>query len=311
MRLKLLIRKFLPDSIIRLYRDMKLFPKYFGTIIKDFGKKYPTLSFFSDQETVDMILNDNKSLSRFGDGEIKWMLHCKLNSFQDYSDELAEELKRVYQSNNSNLLIAIPYGIVNSKKCSLGAKFHWRVVRDDFFSAINEFGGIDRCFSNASITRPYIDYNDYEYSSWCFNNLKRIWDNKDIIIVEGNKTKLGMGNDLFSKAKSIRRIICPATNAFEKINDIKQSIRVNANFSDRILVALGPTATILAADMCDEGYQIIDIGHIDVEYMWFLKKEVLRTPIDGKYVNESGERYQSDLYENDPLYLNSIIDRIY
>ena len=45
------------------------------------------------------------------------------------------------------------------------------------------------------------------FSEATFKLLKRIWDGKDIVIVEGEKTKLGMGNDLLSNAKSIRRII--------------------------------------------------------------------------------------------------------
>ena len=119
-----------------------------------------------------------------------------------------------------------------------------------------------------------------------------------------------MGNYLFSNAKSISRILCPTVNAFEKIDDIKSSIRKNCSENNIILLALGPTATVLAAEMCDEGFQMIDIGHVDVEYIWYLRHDLLRKPIDGKYVNESGERIQSDLYEKDKDYLDSIIDEI-
>ena len=42
------------------------------------------------------------------------------------------------------------------------------------------------------------------------------------MIVEGKKTKLGMGNDLFNNAKDIKRIICPAQNAYEKLNEMEQ-----------------------------------------------------------------------------------------
>ena len=37
-----------------------------------------------------------------------------------------------------------------------------------------------------------------------------------------------------------------------------------------ILIALGPTATVLAYDLSKRGYQAIDVGHIDIEYEWFL-----------------------------------------
>lgn len=312
MSIRKIIKAQTPDRIIRLYKESKMFPEYLQAVIDDAKIKasYPSLHFYSDEETVDMIVQQNKSLSRFGDGEIKWMCNQKLESFQAYSDELALSLRKAYKSANPNLLIGIPYGIVDSSKCSWGSKMHWRAIKKDFFSAIQDLGGLDRKFCNASITRPYMDYNDRQYSKKCFDNLKRIWHNKDICFVEGNKTKLGMGNNLFSNANSIKRILCPAVNAFEFIERIKESIRNNIDRNTLILAALGPTATILASEMCDEGYQVVDIGHIDVEYIWYLRHDLLRKPIDGKYVNESGENYQSNLYEDDENYINSVIARI-
>ena len=52
-----------------------------------------------------------------------------------------------------------------------------------------------------------------------------------------------------------------------------------------ILIALGPTATVLAYDLAKEGYWAIDIGHLDLEYEWFLKGEGY-SYIPQKYNNE-------------------------
>ena len=90
----------------------------------------------------------------------------------------------------------------------------------------------------------YIEYCDIEFSRHKFENLKRIWDNKNIVIVEGKKTKLGIGNDLFDNALSIKRIICPAENAFESLEKIEESIKKNVSKDTLMLAALGPTATI-------------------------------------------------------------------
>ena len=51
-------------------------------------------------------------------------------------------------------------------------------------------------------------------------------------------------------------------------------------------MALGPTATVLAYDLAKEGYQAIDIGHIDIEYEWYLKNVDKKEKIDNKYTNE-------------------------
>ena len=47
------------------------------------------------------------------------------------------------------------------------------------------------------------------------------------------------------------------------------------------------TATVLATDLHNAGYQAIDVGHIDIEYEWMLRKAKKKIPIPGKYVNEA------------------------
>ena len=75
---------------------------------------------------------------------------------------------------------------------------------------------------------------------------------------------------MFSGAESIQRIIGPAENAFHAYDKILECCKDQAK--DKLfLLALGPTATVLAYDLCKMGYQAVDIGHIDLEYEWFLK----------------------------------------
>lgn len=46
------------------------------------------------------------------------------------------------------------------------------------------------------------------------------------------------------------------------------------------------TATALSYDLTKDGYQAIDIGHIDLEYMWMKMGAKTQCAIPGKYVNE-------------------------
>lgn len=308
--LKKRIKKILPDRFVYINQCIKIFPKYVWTLVKSCKHVISDVKFMDDETTVDKIIAQGMSLGRFGDGEFMWMAGEKLDSFQEYSEAFADDLKKAFQSTNDNLLIGIPYGIFDSKECNLYAKMHWKIIAQDFLSRLENYIDFDRIYCNASITRPYIDYKRYEFSEKAFNNLKRIWEGRDIVIVEGKKTKLGMGNDLFTNAISLKRIICPATNAYEKIEKIKDSIRKNVSKDVMILGALGPSASILAAQLSTEGYQFIDIGHVDIEYMWYLKKAILREPIEGKFVNESGEKNCSSFYDSDKEYIESIIDRI-
>ncbi len=310
MSIKKRIKNLLPDKVVYLCDIFKTIPKYLKSLMDNKKIEFSEIKFYTDKQTVDEIILKKKSLSRFGDGEFMWMTGNKLDSYQDYSVEFSNDLIKAFQNKNENLLVGIPYGIFNSDGCNLYAKMHWSIIKSDFYSKLEKFVDFGRTYSNASITRPYIDYKSYEFSTKAFKNLQRIWDKKDIVIVEGEKTKLGLGNDLFDNANSISRIICPAINAYEKLTEIQSAIENHVSKEQIILAALGPTASILASNMCDKGYQVIDIGHIDIEYCWYLNHSILRDIVPGKYVNESGEKACSSIYDDDVEYNQSIICKI-
>ena len=94
-----------------------------------------------------------------------------------------------------------------------------------------------------------------------------------------------MGNDLFNNTKSIKRILCPAVNAFNVYQKIINQVK-KIDKSNLILLALGPTSTVLAYDLDKLGYRAIDVGHIDIEYEWFLRNATKKIQINNKYVIE-------------------------
>jgi glycosyltransferase family protein len=120
-----------------------------------------------------------------------------------------------------------------------------------------------------------MDYNDKRKSIKYFERIKNIWDEREVVIVERKKRRLGVGNDLFENSKSIQRIICPSINAFSNYTEILNEVK-KLDKSKLILIALGPTATVLAYDLSIAGYQAIDIGHIDIVYEWYLKKSIIK-----------------------------------
>lgn len=107
------------------------------------------------------------------------------------------------------------------------------------------------------------------------------------MFVEGNLTHLGYGNDLFSNARSIKRILCPNKNAWDHYDDILSTVISHTNNDTLIIIALGMTATVLAADLAKTGRQALDLGHIDIEYEWMKMGATEKVPIPGKYVNEA------------------------
>lgn len=309
--LKRKIKSLMPKRLLYLHSCVRIMPDYFKAKFSKNNYKGYVVDFYSDVETVDMIVSERKSLARFGDGEFAWMNGVVHESFQDYSKSLGTELLNAFENSNPKLLIGIPVGFFDSKECNLHAKMHWEIMRGRFLDkAVSLLGKHDK-YSNASITRPYIDYKSREFSRKSFENLKRIWDKRNLVIVEGEYSKLGVGNNLFDNSLSIRRILCPARNAFSKLNDIEEAIRKLVDKDTLILGALGPTATILASRLCNDGYQFVDVGHVDIEYVWYLNNAIIREPIKGKYVNECGKYNQYNCQcDEDEEYVRSIIYRV-
>ena len=69
-------------------------------------------------------------------------------------------------------------------------------------------------YGNSFITRPYTIRANKENSKEYFERLKSLWEGRDIVVFEGRKTLMGVGNDLFGDVASIKRVLCPTTNAY-------------------------------------------------------------------------------------------------
>jgi len=269
----------------------------------------PTIK--SADETLDKILQDKCSLSRFGDGEFSVMNGSRIH-FQDPCPELAQRLKEVIASDIPNLLIGLPdcFGSLDNYMPSV-IKF-WRKWMSQKREMAYSYLDTNRVYYNAFFTRVYMPFNKtdehYKNCSRYFKKIRRIWTGRDVVITEGEGTRFGMFNDLLDGAKSISRIICPARSAFDKYDKILSAFN-DIDTDILVLAALGPTATVLAYDLCNAGYQALDIGHLDVEYEWFLRKDVTGTPLEFKYV-EGSDKGRKVHQLKDPEYKRQIINRI-
>ena len=95
-------------------------------------------------------------------------------------------------------------------------------------------------------------------------------------------------------------------NLYDKIMEEAFKVEKDVLF----LLALGPTATVMAYDLCKAGYQAIDIGHIDVEYEWYLMGAENPVKLKNKYVCEAVNGDEVD-EETDTEYLSQVIARVY
>lgn len=135
------------------------------------------------------------------------------------------------------------------------------------------------------ITRFYLPFKNKKQNIESIEKLKDYFSYKSILIIEGENTRFGVGNNLLKNVKDVKRILAPAKNAFSVYNKL---IEEACKFPKGtiVLIALGPTATVLAYDLCKEGYQAIDIGHLDIEYEWYLSGAKKKVPVKYKDVSE-------------------------
>lgn len=272
------------------------------------------LRIMSPVQTIRYIQKNHCSIARFGDGEFALIRQdCNLN-FQTASDDLSLALSEVLHTSDPSLLLCVP-GVFNSiwgtKPHAANFWYHWRMnggKNHPTIALIQKYTKENYLFGDAQITRPYIDWSSPRRAKKIFPMLKQLWNGKDVLIVEGEKSRLGVGNDLFLNAKSIKRILCPAVNAFSYCEDILQAI-LACYHNELILLALGPTATVLASKLSALGIQALDIGHVDVEYEWFLAGAKQKQQIPGKYVNEVVAGLNPEDCR-DKLYLEQITARV-
>lgn len=239
-------------------------------------------------ETLNKVINDKCSVSRFGDGEFAILMLLHDLRFQIIDTALSMRLNEVIKSQLDNHIVCLPPVFDSVDYLSDLPRTFWTWWVNCYGNMLTHYIDLNREYYNSFMSRLYFAPKDKSKVKSDFDKVKLIWNNRDTIIVEGEKSRLGVGNDLFDNCKSIQRILCPAISAFSKYDEILQEIK-KQDTSKLIIIALGPTATVLAYDLCAEGYQAIDIGHIDIEYEWFLQGVTEVIPIKNKYVDESSD----------------------
>lgn len=259
----------------------------------------------SINSTLNKLILSESSISRFGDGEFLYIIDKLSLPFQSFNENLRSRLIEVLKSNQKNHLVGLPIGFHSLDDLFLKSKITWRSHIAWIYPRLYKFIDKDKLYYNSSVTRVYITIKDKSLSKKYFEKLRQLWDRREILIIEGEKSRLGVGNKLFSNSKKVKRIIGPAHNAYDKYNELLAE--ASKHHKNRlILIALGPAATVLSYDLANLGYQALDIGNIDIEYEWYLRGATSKVKIPGKYTSEAiGGRIVEDIF--DSVYESQII----
>lgn len=273
-------------------------------------KKWRRPEVMSLEDTLQHIVDHKSSICRYGDGEFNIALGNDIG-FQHMTGNMAERMRQVLDSDDNNILIAIPSIFGDLSMFSDFSQPWWKEYRLCNLDNLKTLLKSGRRYPNSLITRFTSDYKE-DQADKLIPLYRKIWDGRDIYIVEGEQTRIGVGNDLLSNAKNLYRILAPAKNAYDKYDEILATVKNYAPLGALVILALGPTATIMAYDLAKMGYQALDLGHFDIQYEYHIRGIHSKQPIPGKYVNEASTAGQTvdDSVIKDENYSKSIIERI-
>jgi hypothetical protein len=201
---------------------------------------YPRV--ISERKTLDAVLA-GRSLARYGDGEFKLCNGGTGIKSQIGHPALAARLRAILQESGECLV-----GIPNIHSDTPKRAFWDKHVYAKKFLAPN------RAYASSFISRPdsapWIDAPDY----WAA--LESLWVGQDVTVVRGSGKSLAP-DDLIG-AGTITDVLCPRQHAWADYASILERIGTPS----RALICLGPTATVLAVDLCARGVHAIDLGHV-------------------------------------------------
>lgn len=272
-------------------------------------------------QTLQHILQSGCSVSRFGDGELQIMQRYleergkatqaleDVDTFQRYDASLGQRLYEVWQDPTlEGHINCVPYAFKDSSAHRGYTRIFFEreaLMRMEEVSKV----ALEHDLYDTNFTRFYMGRHDIADYLAYIALMRQIWKDRDILFVEGEKSRLGVGNDLFEGARSVQRILCPATNAWQCYDEILATTEAHAS-GRLVLIALGMTATVLAYDLALRGIQAIDMGHVDVEYEWYRMKAKTKVAIPGKYVNEAPGGREVSLHPDEARYQQEVIARV-
>jgi hypothetical protein len=112
----------------------------------------------------------------------------------------------------------------------------------------------DRRYVSSFVTRPdsapWINTREY------WDRLESLWRDQDVTLVRGSGKSLTC--DDLDSARNVTEVLAPRQHAWAEYERLLERIGTPT----RVLLCLGPTATVMAVDLCARGIHAIDLGHV-------------------------------------------------
>lgn len=217
--------------------------------LRYYAKFYPKME--SIEDTIEEIVNNRKSISRFGDGEYSLVLYRNIG-FQTKSLRIAFRMFEILKGkSNPNCLVGIIVPVLNQGP--LG-QYSLRYMYENNIHILRMF--TDKKYYSARISR--------EMTKESVVKLQNAWLNRNVIFVSGKNSRFDVNHKIFKGVKTKVSIWTLPVNAWGEYEKVIDKVKDESKKLDDPLVicAIGPTATVLAYDLSNIGIQCLDLGHI-------------------------------------------------
>ena len=250
-------------EIIILFKDLFFVPRNqkVDEKLKRIEKDFPTV--MTTKQTLEYIIKHRCSLVRFGDGEFNLALGYPI-IFQNTNTELQNRLTEILGfPNSSTVLISMTaYSSKEDNKNLFGQVSEWEHYWYKYYDRLKPYLK-NSFYGNATVSRKSVFLeND-------LSEIKKLWDGRDVVFVTGDGGRFEIKEALFDNIKNHTEIKVPAVDAFSQYDDILAQC-LKENTTKLFMISCGPTATVLAFDLAQKGYQALDIGHLPNAYDQFL-----------------------------------------
>lgn len=226
--------------------------------------------------TIDAIVAGRLSVSRLGDGEYK-IVEGRGTRSQPGSPDITRRMREVLQSDDPRLMVCLldvwrdhPVADVWSSREKVTERFGNEEWARQYLPNGRTWG----CAAISRLCTWALGEHEPYWAKW-----RSIWQGRPVLLCCGSKKGRQSAHGVLSNAARVdvwdleRKVDCWAI--YPKI--LRESMRwadKNAADDPLVVAALGASATVLAADLCAQGVQCLDIGHLQQAYSRISPKEI-------------------------------------
>lgn len=231
----------------------------FRSEIEAFIRSYPKV--LSEASTLRLLVEEGKSIARFGDGEFKLIIGERHKSFQDVDEVLNDRMLEVLKSKHPDVIVGIHPVRDFDGLGRIWQKFIIRIGREvlALLDAEREYASTG-VFHRLPTGSP--DVFEERISA-----IKQLWSGRKVLIVVGRNSRFHFEPELFDNVASVDYVYGPPKNAFHEYDRLINEVHNYDPKDYLVLLVLGPTATVMAYDLALIGYQAIDFGQMPSKYV--------------------------------------------